>query len=291
MSNLQRFYTRFIDLLHQLTPHDNFRQQIRIPKLSDKQLIALSLAAEAASIDSELNLFTQLPTEVVGLIERTVYNKRRRQLSNITEQFRQQIAERVIPNQTYHLIDSMPLEVCKYSRAKRSRICTESNVSSPDYGYCAAQNMHYYGYKIHAVCTQQGVFKYFNLSQASLHDIHYLEEVSDHLSHCVLIGDKGYLSQQYQYQLFKDSGVKLETPKRRNQQSSKPFPKVYRKARKRIETLFSQLCDQFMIRRNYAKSFNGFSTRVLAKITALTMIQWSNQLSGNKLNNLKIAIS
>ena len=291
MSNLQRFYTRFIDLLHQLTPHDNFRQQIRIPKLSDKQLIALSLAAEAASIDSELNLFRQLPTQVDGLIERTVYNKRRRQLAHITEQFRQQIAERVIPNETYHLIDSMPLEVCKYSRSRRSRICTESTVSSPDYGYCAAQNMHYYGYKIHAVCTQQGVFKCFNLSQASLHDIHYLEEVSDHINHCVLIGDKGYLSQQHQYQLFKDNGVKLETPKRRNQHSSKSFPWVYRKARKRIETLFSQLCDQFMIRRNYAKSFSGFSTRVLAKITALTMIQWSNQLSGNKLNNLKIAIS
>ena len=43
MSNLQRFYSRFIDLLHQLTPQDNVRQQIRIPKLSDKQLIALSL--------------------------------------------------------------------------------------------------------------------------------------------------------------------------------------------------------------------------------------------------------
>jgi len=291
MSNLQRFYTRFSDLLQQITPQDNFRQQIRKPKLSDKQLIALSLAAEAASIDSELNLFTQLPPQVQGLIERTVYNKRRRQLASVIEHLRQQVAERIIPNETYHLIDSMPLEVCKYSRARRSRVCTESIDSSPDYGYCAAQNMHYYGYKIHAVCTQQGVFKCLNLSKASVHDIHYLDEVSEQLSDCVLIGDKGYLSQQYQQQLFQDNAIELETPKRRNQTQTKPYPYVFRKARKRIETLFSQLCDQFMIRRNYAKSFSGFSTRVLSKITALTMIQWSNQLNGNKLNNLKIAIS
>ena len=41
--------------------------------------------------------------------------------------------------------------------------------------------------------------------------------------------------------------------------------------------IFSQLCDQFMNRRNYAKSFDGFSTRLLSKITALTLIQWFNQ--------------
>jgi hypothetical protein len=63
---------------------------------------------------------------------------------------------------------------------------------------------------------------------------------------------------------------------RRNQAGFTPFSPVLRKARKRIETLFSQLCDQFMIRRNYAKSFAGFSNRILSKVTALTLIQWIN---------------
>lgn len=31
-----------------------------------------------------------------------------------------------------------------------------------------------------------------------------------------------------------------------------------------------------MIRRNYAKSFQGFITRILAKITALTWVQFIN---------------
>jgi hypothetical protein len=38
------------------------------------------------------------------------------------------------------------------------------------------------------------------------------------------------------------------------------------KLQKRIETLFSQLCDQFMIRRNYAKSFGGYKTRKLIAV-------------------------
>lgn len=64
-----------------------------------------------------------------------------------------------------------------------------------------------------------------------------------------------------------------------------------RKARKRIETLFSQLCDQFMIRRNYAKSFEGFKSRVLSKLTSLTLIQWINRNAGRNINNLKIKIA
>jgi hypothetical protein len=32
-----------------------------------------------------------------------------------------------------------------------------------------------------------------------------------------------------------------------------------------------------MIRRNYAKSFDGFKTRILAKITSLTLVQYINK--------------
>jgi hypothetical protein len=72
-----------------------------------------------------------------------------------------------------------------------------------------------------------------------------------------------------------------------NQKYFTVFSPVLRKARKRIETLFSQLCDQFMIRRNYAKSFHGFATRILSKITALNVIQWLNKQAGRNINNLK----
>ncbi len=74
---------------------------------------------------------------------------------------------------------------------------------------------------------------------------------------------------------------------------SKPSPDlkqvcIFRKSRKRIETLFAQLCDQFMIRRNYTKSFEGFKTRILSKISALMMIQYLNKFVFNRpINNLK----
>ena len=232
-----------------------------------------------------------MPQTLKDKIDRTVYNRRRRKLAFKIELFRQKIASIVVPAEDYHVIDSMPLEVCKYSRSSRTKICQESADTSPSFGYCAAQKLHYFGYKIHAVCTVQGVIKTFDISKASVHDINYLNDVKHQLNNCVLIGDKGYLSQQYQQDLFESSNIKIETPMRNNNANFKPFPKPLSKARKRIETLFSQLCDQFMIRRNYAKSFDGFSTRILSKITALTLIQWLNQQNGNNINNLKVAVS
>jgi hypothetical protein len=51
------------------------------------------------------------------------------------------------------------------------------------------------------------------------------------------------------------------------------------------------LCDQFMIRRNYAKSFQGFKTRILAKITALTLVQLINKfIFERQINNIKTQI-
>ncbi len=106
-----------------------------------------------------------------------------------------------------------------------------------------------------------------------------------------MLGDKGYLSEEVQLDLFETAQIKLEVPMRVNQKGYKKQPYLFRKSRKRIETLFSQLCDQFMIRRNYTKSFLGFKTRILSKITAMTAIQYINKFFFDRnINNLKINI-
>lgn len=108
------------------------------------------------------------------------------------------------------------------------------------------------------------------------------------MSDCVLLGIRGYLSESIQLDLFQTVNIQLETPKRINQKDYKPQSYIFRKSRKRIETLFSQLCGQFLIRRNYAKSFMGFKTRILAKITALTLIQYINNFEFDRpINNIK----
>ena len=66
--------------------------------------------------------------------------------------------------------------------------------SAPSYGYCAAQQQLYWGYKFHCVCTAAGVIVRYDLSPAHHHDIKYLQDIQDEVSNCVLVGDKGYRS-------------------------------------------------------------------------------------------------
>lgn len=289
MNNFTQNYKKILETLQSVDNKMNFIRQRRRPQLSDLELIAIDLTYEFLGIDSERDLFRKLPINLCSKIERSVYNRRRRNLFKYRECLRKKIVAQ-ISTQDYYIVDSMPLEVCKLSRSTR-RICKEDYQTSPDKGYCTSQATNYYGYKLHAVCTVAGVFTDFDLSQASVHDIHYLKDIKQMYADCTILGDKGYLSIDYQRDLFSSSQIKLEVPMRKNQHNYKPQAYIFRKSRKRIETLFSQLCDQFMIRRNYAKSFDGFKNRILSKIMALTIVQLINKQNNKNINNLKTQIA
>lgn len=282
MHNFEANYDKILEVLNQLEVKDNYTHQIKKPKLSDRGLVAINLTSEYLGIDSECHLFRLLPPVLSSRIERSVYNRRKCNLFLYQEQLRLKLAKSFNEFEDYFIVDSMPLEVCRYSRASRSNICKSNIETAPDKGFCASQNMRYYGYKLHAVCSVAGVFESVDISKTSVHDIHYLKDIKHQLNDCVLLADKGYLSANYQIDLFQSTNFHLETPMRINQKDYKKQPYIFRKSRKRIETLFSQLCDQFMIRRNYAKSSQGFKTRIMSKISALTVIQY--------INNLKISI-
>lgn len=301
MHNIKKTFDRFYLIIRNLLKdsidrNGNFHKVGRRPKFSDIEVIALSLTSEALSIDSENNLFMKLNTEYKrqfpNLIERSKYNIRRRRLFFKIEEIRKIIADKIINAENIFIIDTMPLEVCKLSRASRAKICREDFETMPDKGFCASQNTYFYGYKLHGLCTIDGIFTSYDLTKASVHDIHYLKDIRQKISNAFLLGDKGYISEEVQIDLFHSENITLQTPLRSNQDKYKKQPYVLRKSRKRIETLFSQLCDQFMIRRNYAKSFDGFRTRVISKISALTILQYINKFFNNRpVNHIKHALA
>ncbi|MDV4025619.1 IS982 family transposase [Elizabethkingia anophelis] len=291
MNNLNANYERILEVLREISNENLVSYQRRAPKLKDLELISLALTAEFMGIDSESHLFRHIPVTIRQKIDRSVYNRRKRRLANKIDEIRIKLSRSFNEFENIFIIDSMPVEVCKLSRSGTSKICKDAEYCYPNRGFCASQKMHFYGYKLHAVCSVNGVFQSLDLSPASVHDIHYLKDIREQLSDCTLLGDKGYLSSEIQIDLFNYAHIELETPKRVNQKDYKPQFYLFKKQRKRIETLFSQLCDQFMIRRNYAKSFEGFKTRLLAKITALTVVQFINKVYFNRnINNLKVSI-
>jgi Transposase DDE domain len=264
----------------------NYLRRGTRPRFSDVEVIALSLTAECLSIDSENYLFSKLSKEYLiefeNIVSRRQYNDRRKLLFEQTERVRKLMAERLNSQADVFAIDSMPLEICKISREQRNKMGKESELNSPDKGYCASQKKYFYGYKLHSVCSAAGVIESLDLTKASVHDVHYLKDVQELFSNCIITGDKGYIGRQQQINLFETAAIELVVPLRTNQKEQKPVIRILKKVRKRIETVFSQLCDQFMIQRNYAKSFTGFKSRILAKISGLTILQFLNKFINNQ---------
>lgn len=86
----------------------------------------------------------------------------------------------------------LPVPVCKRVRASRCR-----KVRGKVYcGYCAAKREQYFGWKLHLICTSDGLPVSFELLPAALHDLPPLHELAFLLpSGAFLLGDKGYISQ------------------------------------------------------------------------------------------------
>ena len=301
MHNLSRNFYLFLDITKSvfkssIDADGNFKFYPRLPKLSDCQIIALCVTAESIGIDSENYLFGKLnkdySADFPNLIHRCNFNRRRKILAPYLQRLNQILADRMNESENAFIVDSIPVPICKIAREKSSRVCRENFETAPDKGYSAVNKAWYFGYKLHLVTSVKGVFHSMDLSKASVHDIHYLNDVKySGLNNCTLIGDKGYLSKTYQADLFNTVRIDLKTPMRNNQQNKEQLEPVFRRFRKRIETLFAQLCDQFMLKRNYAKTIAGLSVRILTKFTAITCLQFINVNNNKPINHLKYALA
>lgn len=301
MHNLSTNFRLFLDITKsafksKINADNNFKFYPRKPKLADCEILALTLAAESIGIDSESYLFGKLQKDYScdfpHLIHRSNFNRRKKSLGMYLQHLNCYLSDRLNEGENVFIVDSIPVPICKIVREKSSKICREKFETAPDKGYSAINKAWYFGYKLHLVTSVTGVFRAMDLSKASVHDIHYLDDIKySGLANCTLIGDKGYLSKTCRTDLFNTAKIELKTPVRRNQNQSESMEPVFKRVRKRIETLFAQLCDQFMLKRNYAKSVTGLSVRILNKITAITCLQFINKQNNKPLNHLKYALA
>lgn len=302
MCNLYAKFVKILEICKQnsenlVNEYGNMpRRRGRVPKFSDLEVVALSLAAESESIDSEKWLFDsklqEYKEQLPNLISRRQYNDRRKATAGLCENIRKRLAMKMDSEETQFFVDSKPIEVCRVARGRRCKMGRTGDFSkAPDFGYCASQNTYYFGYKLHAICGLTGVIHSYDLSKASAADLNYMKDVKLTYHDCSIYGDKGYIGADVQLDLFNTAHIRLECPYRLNQKNWKPTFVPFAKARKRIETLFSQLTGQFLVIRNYATITNGLFARIIGKISALTMLQYVNFINNRPIGRIKYALN
>lgn len=167
-----------------------------VPKFSDLEVIVLGRTAEAFGFGSENFLFYRLNNEckddLPNLISRKQFNTRRMLTSILAEEIRKDVAVSIDGSEDVFCIDSKPVRVCQNVRAKRCTLGRDN--ADADWEYCASQGLHYYGYKLHAVCGIRSVIHSYDVTAAGVHDIRYLDDIRWEHRDCIMLGDKEYLN-------------------------------------------------------------------------------------------------
>lgn len=266
------------------------------PKASDLEILALSLLQSYLGIESESYFFAiigrRLPELAARVGTRRNYNERRKSMYRAAETVRCRMVEamRGANPERIFVIDSMPIESCRFARAKNSAIFRESFSTAPNYGYCAAHKTYYFGYKLHAVCTPDGVVEYYDITPANVSDICMLPEVKERFGDCLLLGDTGYLNRDAAMDLFDYAGIELLVPYRGNMKERPSLPAGFGPVRKRVEVLFSQLVDQGGMRKNYAKRQKGLFGRIVSKMCLFTLLQYINFVKGKPISRIRYTL-
>jgi len=164
------------------------------------------------------------------------------------------------------VMDSMPVPVCKRARAGRCR-----KVRGAQYcGYCAAKKEKFFGWRLHMICTPNGLPVSFDLLPAALHDLAPIHELTVQLpcGACVY-ADKGYNCLPDETTIFQETGVRL-IPIRRNNMQPHDWVDDFdlRLYRRRIETIYSQL-ESMGLERLHARTNTGFQIKLHASLLAL----------------------
>lgn len=270
------------------------------PKMSDLAVISLAITSECLNISSENLLWSKITKDYQHLfpklIHRVSFNRRRKRLRDLLLSCTEVLAGQLDCESDELIIDSIPLPTCRTIRENTSRACRRPELDEvlANKGFSGILGGYFIGYKLHLITTASGIYRDLLITSGSNHDSVFLKilgSYDNHLQNRTLLADRAYIGQQTQLRLFEEIGLKLNVPYRRNQKDFRRYSKPLKLKRKTIEVVFSQYCDEYSIRTNYAKRFNGFEIRVTTKIAAKTFKQYWNMINGKPINQTKHAFA
>ena len=266
------------------------------PNCPDADILTVAWLLEYIGEDSENSGYQRIKAELKTVFpvlpERSRFNRRRRNLSTASEVIRQTLT-RLLPQTDVFIVDSFPIPVCDFKRAKASKSdfkWADGTGTLAAYGHCATKSLGtFFGFRGTLITTASGVPVDFGITSADRDDRDILPALAERGEYPMILGDKGYISKHLQAELMATEDTVLLPTLRRNQKRQYPqrFRKLQVRMRRRIETTIGQLTDQFHISRVRALKHWGLLTRMSNKLGSCVLGAFVNQCLGRPLMKLK----
>jgi hypothetical protein len=268
-------------LLHLFCLVDDQLQALRLgrlrrrgpePTLTDSEVIAIELAGEFWSLDTDQRIFRHFRAyhtaefPALAKISRSNFARQAANLWAVKRLLQERLAERLRAGDRVWLIDSLPVAACQFARAT---FCRRFR-GVADYGYDHVIKRTFYGFRLHLRSSRDGVILHYELAPARINDKSLVAELQP-LPGSIGVGDRGYWSPELRDALAQ-RGIDLHAPY--YQKSRDPDPKRSSKLasiRYRIETVNGQLAERFGIKRTWARDLWHLCHRVIRKVLSHTV--------------------
>ena len=252
------------------------------PALTDEEVITMEICGEYFKLECDKDIFAYFHKHYSHffpkLTDRSLFV---RQAANLW-QVKAAIQKRLVVvsgqvNDPIQIIDTLPLPTCVLTRAGRDR-CFKTEA---DFGYCAAKEMHYYGFKLGLRISRLGMITHYPLLAARPHDIQSLETLLEGFEG-MAPADKGFIDEYRQSLLLERHRILVVTPARKNMQTILPkhILRFCKRIRKSVETVGSHLTERFKVDQIRVHDLWHFQHRLIRKILAHTVCVFLNLLFG-----------
>jgi hypothetical protein len=241
-------------------------------EFSDSELITLLLTMDFIPFPSERQFLAFIRANYLPLfpklIDRSQFNRRARDLRLVVEELRRYWLEELGATRASELLlDTKPVPVMGYKRSKKH----SDFAGQASYGVCASRKMKYFGFKLVALTTLDGIPVAFELVPANVDEREAAEEVLHYVYNCDIYADKGFLGEEWQQNQSDWHGNRIWTGRRVNQreQIAPAFNRWLNSIRERIEGVFNEIQNTGRnLERLLAKTLRGLCTRVTAKMAS-----------------------
>lgn len=241
------------------------------PQLTDAEVVTMEIVGEFLGHGSDKEIYDYFRTHWLSWFPkmgcRTAFTRQLANLWGIKMEFQKGMVQRISPDNDLFLFDGIPLPTCNPKRMSRRN----HFYGTGGFGYCAAKDKKYFGFKGHAVVNQQGLILNFTFAPANVDERDVLPELVTKYKG-MLIADKGLIRPELT-ELLASQDLNLQTPLRKNMKDPRPKSVVYQmmNVRRLIETVFAQLTHRFNIQSIRAKDLWHLNAKIGRKLLAHTV--------------------
>lgn len=259
------------DCLKTLFDGHKLRQRGRSPQLADSEVLTLETIGEYLGFSQDKEIFEYFRRHyqdlfpALGRIHRTTFIRQAANLWRVKELVWQELLGTLEFDAQVSLVDSFPVEVCRFARAYRCRRLREIAA----YGYDEVARQTFFGVRFHLRVCLPGVITSFEFAPANVHELEVAEDLFEKVDGFAL-GDRNYWSPDF-FTSFKEKGLQIIAPFRKAKYEKQKFPRRLTNLRRRIETVIGQLAERFSIKRVWARDVWHFCSRLLRKVLAHTI--------------------